>query len=356
MLVQIAEIRKTFLGNLGVLDFHQESRKILAKLPFYFEKDWREAECKWNDKHGSCSYPLFDQLVEFIKRRTKRANLLELQTISKPSALGKVAQQEKKSEMKNVKVLSTKADGQVIKCSYCTKEHDIDTCEEFLALGRDAALKFLKENKLCFGCGCTAEHMSHQCQSRCTCSKCKRKHLSALHIEATTKETNSSCTEVCSQPEQHDGSDNSLIVLLWVRSKSNMNSEILCYCIIDDQSNTCFMSEVLLEQLDVAGQETRLTLSTVYKRKCVINCKRVADLEIFSFDRQSCISLPPIFTREIIPASRSQIPKQHVARQWDHLKDVANQLPPYQPAIKVSLLIGNNVPCVTRPREVVAGN
>ena len=77
------------------------------------------------------------------------------------------------------------------------------------------------------------------------------------------------------------------------------------------------MSEALLEQLDVAGQETRLTLSTVYKRKCVINCKRVADLEILSFDRKSCISLPPIFTREIIPASRSQIPKPHVARQWD---------------------------------------
>ena len=54
-LVQIAEIRKTFAGNLGVFDFPQESRKILAKLPFYFEKDWRKAVCKWKDKHGSCS-------------------------------------------------------------------------------------------------------------------------------------------------------------------------------------------------------------------------------------------------------------------------------------------------------------
>ena len=228
MLVQIAEIRKTFAGNLGVLDFPQESRKILAKLPFYFEKDWREAVCKWKDKHGSCSYSSFDQLVEFIERRTKRANLPELQTISKPSAPGKVAHQEKKREMKNVKVLSTKADGQVTKCSYCTKEHDTNACEDFLALGRDAALKFLKENKLCFGCGRTAEHMSHQCQSRSTCSKCKKKHLTALHIEATAKEANSSCTEVCSQPDQHDGIDNSLIVPVWVRSKSNMNSEILC--------------------------------------------------------------------------------------------------------------------------------
>ena len=35
---------------------------------------------------------------------------------------------------------------------------------------------------------------------------------------------------------------------------------------------------------------------------------------------------------------------------------MANQLPPYQPAIEVSLLINNNVSCVTKPREVVAGN
>ena len=64
---------------------------MLAKLPFYFEKDWREAVCKWKGKHGSCSYPSFYQLVEFIERRTKRANFPELQTISKPSAPGKVA-------------------------------------------------------------------------------------------------------------------------------------------------------------------------------------------------------------------------------------------------------------------------
>ena len=83
----------------------------MAKLSFYFEKDWREAVCKWKDKHGSCSYPSFDQLVEFIERRTKRATLPELQTISKPSALGKLAHQEKKREVKNVKVLSTEADG-----------------------------------------------------------------------------------------------------------------------------------------------------------------------------------------------------------------------------------------------------
>ena len=147
----------------------------------------------------------------------------------------------------------------------------------------------MKENKLCFGCGCTAKHMSHQCQSRSSCSKCERKHLSTLHIEATTKEANSSCSEVCSQPDQHNGSDYSLIVPVWVRSKSNINSEITCYCIIDDQSNTCFMSEALLEQLDVAGKKTSLTLSTVYKSKSVINCKRVADLEILSFDQKVCL-------------------------------------------------------------------
>ena len=160
-------------------------------------------------------------------------------------------------------------------------------------------MKFLKHNKLCFGCGSTSEHVSRQCSSRQICAKCDKRHLTVLHVEKPTQEVHSSCTEVCSQVDQKDGSDNSLIVPVWVRSKCNANCEILCYCIIDDQSNTCFMSETLLEQLNVPGQETNLTLSTIYKSKSVINCKKVSDLEIISFDKKSSVKLPPVFNLQL---------------------------------------------------------
>ena len=356
LLIQISEIRKIAAGSLSILDYPQESKKILAKLPFYFERDWREYVYAWKEKHGPNSYPSFDQLAKFIERRANRANLPELQPVAKRSVPVKMVQQEKKREVKNAQVFSTEVDSQVVKCSFCSKEHDVNTCEEFLAMGRDAALGFLKQHRLCFGCASTSEHVSRHCPCRCVCAKCDKRHLTVLHIEKPIQEADSKCTEVCSQIDQQNGIDNSMIVPVWVRSKYNTDSEVLCYCIIDDQSNTCFMSETLFEELNVLGQETNITLSTMHQSKSVITCQKVTDLEIVSFDRKSFVNLPQVFTREVIPASRSQIPKPDVARQWDHLKEVADQLPPYQPALEISLLIGNNVPCVTRPREVVAGN
>ena len=47
MLVQISEIRKGSKGSLQILDFPQETKKILGKLPNYFEHEWRENVCKW---------------------------------------------------------------------------------------------------------------------------------------------------------------------------------------------------------------------------------------------------------------------------------------------------------------------
>ena len=127
------------------------------------------------------------------------------------------------------------------------------------------------------------------------------------------------------------------------------------HSIIDEQSNACFMSEELREQLGISGIDTNLTLSTVFKSNVIISSKRVADLEILSFDRNECISLPPVFTRECIPASSAQIPRPEIALKWPHLKSIADRIFPLQSKAKIALLIGNNVPRVMRPREIVSG-
>ena len=86
--------------------------------------------------------------------------------------------------------------------------------------------------------------------------------------------------------------------------------EILCYCIIDEQSNACFMSEELREQLECSSSTTDLTLSALYKSKAVIFAQKVENLEILNFVRDGWINLTPD-TQECIPASASQISKLH---------------------------------------------
>ena len=67
------------------------------------------------------------------------------------------------------------------------------------------------------------------------------------------------------------------------------------------------------------------------------------------------MKMPVAFTRELVSANRSQIPKPEVAREWQHLKPIADKLTPYHPDAEISILIGNNCPRAIRPREIVAG-
>ena len=94
----------------------------------------------------------------------------------------------------------------------------------------------------------------------------------------------------------------------------------------------------------------------MHKTRSLITCKRVSNLEILSFDRKTCIQLSPVFTREHIPASRSQIPKPEVARRWKHLEAVSRQMVLFHDSADVAILIGNKLSIAIRPREVIAAN
>jgi len=76
---------------------------------------------------------------------------------------------------------------------------------------------------------------------------------------------------------------------------------------------------------------------------------------VLDFRREHAVRLTIIFKRDIIPASRSQIPKASVARKWEHLRPIADELLPYNPSIEISLLISNNCPSIVRLREVLVG-
>ncbi|XP_072172537.1 uncharacterized protein [Diadema setosum] len=201
--------------------------------------------------------------------------------------------------------------------------------------------------------GASDEHQSKDCPEKRTCKECAASHPSCLHRPAATSEASSKCTSVCTLPDQN-GQEHCMIVPVWVRHKDNPESEVLQYAILDDQSNVGFVAEGLCNQLDVKGPETDLHLTTMHNTS-VIKSVKVSDLQVLDFNREQIIDLPPMYTRDVVPASRSQIPKTDVAKEWPHLESVAHKLMPYNRSLEVSLLIGNNCPRAIRPREVVAG-
>ena len=84
LLLQILEIKKNVSG-LGILDFLQETKIILSKLPTYIKNQWRNSVCIWREQNNSYSYPPFKYFVQFIERRATRANIPELQNIVRSS-------------------------------------------------------------------------------------------------------------------------------------------------------------------------------------------------------------------------------------------------------------------------------
>ena len=131
-------------------------------------------------------------------------------------------------------------------------------------------MNFLQDRRLCFGCGSTSEHYSRRCANRSKCKICGKRYLTALHIYNNDVVTSLRCTEVDGYDNQSDLIDNSMIIPVWVRSKMDSSKIIICYCILDDQSNVCFISNKLRQQLGVNGFPTTLTLSEMHKTKSFI--------------------------------------------------------------------------------------
>nr|XP_039271502.1 uncharacterized protein LOC120345955 isoform X3 [Styela clava] len=113
--------------------------------------------------------------------------------------------------------------------------------------------------------------------------------------------------------------------------------------------------EELQKQLDVKGVQTQLNLSTMMKSGALVSSQRIRGLQVMSMDRQVKIDIPQAYTREQVPASPSQIPKPEVAKQWKHLEKIADKLMPYDSKLKVSILIGSNIPSAVRPRDIIHG-
>ena len=169
------------------------------------------------------------------------------------------------------------------------------------------------------------------------------------------EEGTSNCIQVCDQPDQEGEGDQSMIVPVIVRSQTDPSREFLEYAILDEQSNSCFISKTLSEKLGLRGPKTELLLSTMQEQNVRISSSRISGLEVLDVNREHTVQLPVCFERDNIPAKKSQIPKSAVVSKWPHLECLADKLMPYDPTLEVSLLIGSNCPRVIRPREIIAG-
>ena len=148
------------------------------------------------------------------------------------------------------------------------------------------------------------------------------------------------------------GGKASLILPLLVHHQDDPSHQVPVYAMLDSQSDTCFISETILESLGVAGHRTSLCISTMTDERKIVETSKVTGLSVCGLNETTVIPLPTTYSRKKIPANRAHIPTPDMALKWQHLDQVHDKLTPLQD-IEVGILIGYNCPRALVPREVI---
>ena len=257
-------------------------------------------------------------------------------------------------------------------CMKCKKQHSLNDCQDFLKLTLEQRKEFVQSKGLCFGC-LTWGHVNKNCQRKSVCKICGKFHPTLLHDVAYKvtskvgkKDEDSSKDEegqgkassyrvnLCKDIDQITCPSHSLIVPVWLHHRKNPGRRLLVYALLDEQSDACFIKDGTLRKLGIEGRKVQLYLSTVLAEETV-ESEKIVGLIIQGVKEEEMIQLPTTYSRDAIPAKRSQIPRPETAMKWNHLQRIAKDLTPYYPEAEVCLLIGINCIHAIKPRDIIPG-
>ncbi|KAL9954295.1 hypothetical protein ACROYT_G041814, partial [Oculina patagonica] len=147
---------------------------------------------------------------------------------------------------------------------------------------------------------------------------------------------------------------NCRIIQVILFHKENPEKEVKVYALLDDASDTTFVTTQVQRKLGIEGVETSLDLSTMLGRER-ITVKRIDGLVVQRLDKRTEVELPKAYARQSIPSRRDQIPRPETVNSWPHLKKIQDKIPPYDENVEIGLLIGCNCPKAIKPTEVIRG-
>ncbi|XP_042244222.1 uncharacterized protein LOC121880779 isoform X1 [Thunnus maccoyii] len=378
------EAAMVHIKSLEILNDCNENRKILSKLP-----DWLTA--RWNRKvievqENSNQFPSFSQFVKFLTREAKIAcnPVTSLQSLKQTDA-EKTKYQRPQSL--GAKTLTTNSNERTnMSCIFCQKSgHTLHKCRKFMEKTVPDRIKFVQTERLCFGC-LKSGHHSKSCNSRSVCDVCHKRHPTCLHAVRPKEEQNplqakqtQSQEKPSTSQEKHQerpqstqpkgtttaatsnrvileeaNTQTAAIIPVWLSSTSQAAQEVLVYALLDSQSDTTFILSEVAETLKVNKRQVKLKLSTMTSRTTLVSSQRVDNLQVRGFYTDKKISLPPVYTRDFIPANGTHIPTDETAKAWSHLEHLQGEIAPLQDC-EGGLLIGYNCSQALLLREVVSG-
>ena len=386
--VQLTSCSNTLkeIGYMSKLQNPDTLRRIIDRLPVSLKLKWRElVDTIMQQKHREVTVK---DLTDFVVARARVANhpIFGKVNNSDGKNMGNVNNHRQPSKVRNYAIEGNQTDDKdgtrkCVKCPSCDSNHWLSQCYALKKLTVEDRHKFVRRKNLCNNCLVTA-HFVKDCpkESFCRVQDCKEKHSTFLHpkrlretpepskdlpkdssnfstesrkeefnVEATSKESNNGYVRIKGENQfavKVTSTAGLAVVPVKVKAKGT-GKMIETYAFLDSGSNTSFCTEKLLNQLDLDGKRTTLSLTTLENVNTAVECSFV-NLEVFDLQEENLIELSNVFSRPRLPISKDSIANQNDVDRWPYLTGV--EIP--QIDAEVGLLIGSDVPEALQPLEV----
>ena len=351
------------ISALNQLNSPKEMQLILQKLPYKQREKWRAYVLSLFEKKKDAT---FCELVHFITRESKLLNMPVFGAIKgpqvKPDLSKSDSRQFRKLPARTATTMATetiqkdKSGGaRNLSCPCCNRRnHSLDDCFAFKGKSYEERRNFILTNGLCFGC-LQRGHLSKQCMNRMTCEICKRKHPTSIHAEDKETEKQPSMTNVspvetrsCITGAGVSGKIAFALIPVKIKLKSQTKF-VTTYAGLDNFSSDCFISNKLVKALDASGPETEIMLTTMGSKRAPTRTRVIRDLEIYDLDENERVSLPPTYSREVLPIGNEEIIREEDIEGWPNIRD----LPFNFVDADVGLILGINAPEAIKCLEIV---
>ena len=354
-----------FLPGLGCLNYLTAIGPIVENLPHSLRSKWEKRVVQYAEKYDD-AYPSFKDFAAMVQEQARLKNHPNVLAAAQPGNR-KLKGREHRPRLPetdadpNRRVLKTGLDGknepkkepELGEEKYChyhqRKGHLLAECKAFEKQALEVRNECVLKAGLCFRC-LSAGHRSSECNATVKCAKCgDNRHPTALHKEkpGTTRtdhgeELTTACTSVCHNPFS-GGVSCSKIVLVDVLCENRPQQSHRTYAIIDDQSNASMITPNLANRLGATGPIVKYFLTTCSGGREEKSGRRISGVVLRSLTG-TMARLPQLVECANIPEDKREIATPEMARQFSHLKEIADEIPPYDAKASVEILIGRDAP------------
>ena len=323
-LVRCKEAMKT-MQSMGDLDSTETLKQISSKLPSYSRVKWcwhaHETQTKKKkivtfsdfvkfvrEEAELANDPIFSpDALKRERKKTETGNHWRLGRGKRPSnkdesgpnasAFATLGNRNRRaprptSSPPSLKPLGNQTDQL---CPLCNGQHDLAKCSKFLKSSVEGRSEAIRTKGLCYGCF-KKGHMSASCPGRFTCRECGGRHHTLLHRmkprpescnpqsdskSPANQQTSSNKDAPSENPVTGSASSNAIsqahnavadpvhivtncqIVEVVLFHKDNPEKETKVNTLLDDASDTTFVTTQVQQELGIEGVQTSLDLSTV---------------------------------------------------------------------------------------------